>query len=314
MVICAIFAGIVNVDAKTSKKSKTTTSSAKKTVPSTGNYALFHDGFIPFDGVLPTVQDFGLKGAVKTFSEYVIDYDAIGYSNVNMKFDKNGRLTFQESSYDDAYGPERYEITYGDDDRVKNIIHTYQPTTQDGTTPLIKAVYDYTWENGKVKEISETLTIDGGINYSGKTTHLIMQYDQNGNLIAANCKENPKVYFKYDGKNRLLESHGYDVSYKNYIENGSRLDSFFTDVNKKKAALKWDSYNLPDQYISVEEMNSHSGKLLTGVLNTIPTPGDPNFSVTEPPYYTYDGIGNWISAIVSYDGGETEYKRHITYY
>lgn len=309
LIVTLLSISVISAEATTQRPVKRKTTTTRKAPKPATVYALF-DQIIPFDGKVPTVEDFGYKKSdkIKTVIENGIDDEAIGFSEIRLDFDPEGRLILSENNPDDAYSPTRFNITYQDNGKVESITYTYQPAVQDSYyTPLIKCVYTYNWDGDKVDEITETITVDEGINYKGQPTHLKMKYDTNGNLASATCKENPKVSFQFDNNGRLIKKGTYSCDYKNYIDQGynpTSLDKLFTAVNKKKAPLKWSFYTQPDQYSSVEDLN-RGNSFLYG-MNYI--------DESSKPIYKYDQKNNWTSATIFYDGGKSVITRDITYY
>lgn len=287
---------------KTAKKS---TTASKSTTPA-ATYALFTNA-LPLTGVVPTVESFGFKKSdkVKSLKESVDDENSIGFADYTLVFDENGRLILREVDEYDAYAPSRYKLTYDDQGNLSTLTAISQPAVTDNFyTPLVQRDYVYTWTDGKVSEISETITIDQGVNYKGDPTHLDFNYDDNGILVSAICRENPKVFFKCNIKGKIIETGGYDCGYKKPAHSGPsapKLDNLFSIVNNKQAALEWDYLSYPVFRDEYEETNYPNILFFTN-------------PVVDEVEFEYDSKGNWIKAIEDYYGGQTIYNREINYY
>lgn len=303
-----IVAGAADTEAKTRKSSgkrKTNTSVGKNstTQGSAISYAIFN--VIPFEGKVPTIETYGLNKSegIKRIEQKGYHDEYIGFTDYTLEFDKEGRLVLWESQPDDWYYPERLIFTYNDNGEVASIDYYSLEGAQDSMyMPLVECIYKYKWEDGKVKEITETIKVDEGINYQGKPSHLDLSYDENGNLTSAVCRENPKVFYKIDNRNKIIKRGYYACDYRKmqmYEGTPSSKDEFFSIVNKKKIPLKWEYRIEPVDYETVVNR-----------FNSIADWED----LSSYPGYTYDSRGNWSKRMYSDEDGTTTYERTITYY
>lgn len=261
---------------------------------------------IPFNGEIPNVESFGFKKSdgIKRVEQIAYSNEYIGFGAYTLEFDKDGRLVLYESIGDDWYHPERYIFTYNDEGKLSTLNYLYIDGAQDNIySPFINEFYEYKWSGDKLVEISEKLLIDQGINYNGQPTRLVLSYNDKGDLISAICKENPKIYFKFDLNNQVISCGDYSPNYKNqlyYNSSPTGFDSLFYKVNKKKVPLNWfySTYTTSFKEIQpefyVENWNDYNFK---------------------KPIISNDSKGNWIKVINKDDEGiETVFERSISYY
>lgn len=276
--------------------------SATKTSGGGGSYAMFN--LIPYDGIVPTAADFGLKGNVKKVAERS-DNLFPGYINYNLQFDPQGRLVLKENfdADDDTYSPQRYEFTYSEDGRLASIVYTYQAITNTPPTALVKATYDYNWDGSKLSGITETLSIDNGLNYQGKPTHLNLSYDGNGRLASANCSEVSRVKITFNPDGTIASQSRSDCEYETKTTSrGEKVDDLFTLVNlTDKRPLKWFSAYYPVEF--ADSYDYQGPRTIKGVNK-----------LSSSATFETDAKGNWTKAVSQDSGLEEVFIREIEYY
>ena len=163
-------------------------------------------------GYKPFLNQYGLKGKVKT----LIEYNEYG-SSTRYYFNKKGQLV-------------RYQTYSSDGNKVKEIMFEY---TDDGKLKTMKSdeslsVFTQLPDN----VVQETLTVNMSDIKAGET--YLYTYDSKGNLLSKERKAkrgydgiNYKELYEYDSTGRLLVKK-YDLAYMK-----NRKDSFGGNYNEK---------------------------------------------------------------------------------
>lgn len=291
------------VKSKNSSKKDTSRLGKKKTLKKNDPIYAFYFYKIPFFGENLTLgeiyPDIKNQKKVRKINVFNTEEDWAGDELINMEFDKNGKLIFKEVIF---LGDGRWEANYKYDTngQIKTIELLYKASS-DGIGPLVNAIYNYVWKNGKVHQIEETLNIDEGINYIGKPTHLEIIYDSNGKPNKAVCKENPRIFYKFNSKGQIKYYSTYAI-YSDYYF-GDNFD-FEKGLKKYKDHEWYASVKVPLSWMFVDGEYSQDYDL--------------DFEPPISAIYTFDEEGNWKKAKwfgqLEFDGnGYITVTRDITY-
>lgn len=312
--------GEVSAQYKITRKSTTTQTNKKPKAKTTHNSkarksqvpirAIFNLWAIPINNRYLNVKELfpDLKN-IENIREVIVKSSNCDVEdmNITMRFDDRGNLIFKEKPYCFSLGGERVTYKYDINNKLISVKLIYQSEYQDGPIPLISANYNYTWKEGRVIEIEETLEVDEGINYKGKPTHMKFIYDSKGRLHKAVCQEDSKIFFTFDYGDNSATMRTYSLLYN--IEDWSNIKpsdmkkgNGFTEYFAKKLPLKWIYGPTTFDY-------------------TINSPWKEEVEDFTPPSnasFTFDKFGNWTKARWNgpcnfEDYGENTTTRIITY-
>lgn len=268
---------------------------------------------IPFLHAVPCRDDFDLKRGSKVREIRQRRGSLAPYFEIHAKFDHNGKTVLWETSNNIASPRSRYEFSYYPDGKVHKIIYT-----EGFMGPTINAEYEYFWDGDDLKEISEILNVDGGLNYRGPKTHLRFKKDYKGNIFYAYCPENPEIYAHFEKNGMIKGQYHYECEYKEGYNWATEptSDELFLSVTLSKVPLKWskeDRYEEP-YYDSINHYKRYTWSGENNGLIKWLMPGDADKWDGEVEY-KYDDHSNWIRCKFGYDKGgyDEDFEREIIY-